>query len=195
LNAAARRPATMSAGGEPCSASRVARRLLAEQVAALHLARGARLGQPVGVEQDASAGTQRRRHGGALERRLDPQRRAVAHAGQRHAAVEVPRQRMAGAGPRDRAAVGGEARAQRSDELGARVALGQRRVGQAQDGHRIVGVLGEERDRGAHEGRAARGLQPVADHVADDDERGGLRAGGDEEEVACDEPVGRRVRG
>ena len=150
---------------------RLARGLLAEEVVAVDLARGARLGQAVGVEQDAAAGRQLGRDRGALERRLDPQRRAVAHAGQRHAAVEVPRRRVAGAGPRDGAAVGREARAQRGDELGARVALGQRRVGQAQDRHRVVGVLGEERDRRAHVGRAARGGQPVADDVADHDER------------------------
>ena len=37
---------------------RVARRLLAEQRVARHLARGARLGQAVGVEQHAPAGRQ-----------------------------------------------------------------------------------------------------------------------------------------
>ena len=99
--AAARSPATMSRRRRALQGDqRLARGLLAEEVVAIDIARRAGLGQAVGVEQDAAAGRELGGHRGSLERRLDPQRRAVAHVGQRLAAVEVPRRRVAGARPR-----------------------------------------------------------------------------------------------
>ena len=195
--AAARSPATMSAGGAPCRRDQRRRARPARRRGrgdrprarcAPRVGRRCRAGRlrpgrssvvtevPSSVGSIPSGGQWRTRASGTP-------------------AVEVPRRRVAGARPRHGAAVGGDARAQRGDELGARVALGQRRVGQAQDRHRVVGVLGEQRDRRAHVGRAARGGQAVADDVADHHERAVLRAAGDEEEVARHQPVGRRVGG
>ena len=73
------------------------------------------------------------------------------------------------------------------DEVGARAgALDQGRVGPAQQ---LAGVVGEGRrggERRPHERRAPSGLQAVPDDVPDDQQRGVLRALGDEVEVAAD---------
>ena len=135
-----------------------------------------RVGQPVGVEQDAAGGKRGVADLELGDLRRDAERMPRLQMPERLPVVQRDRRRMARRRPCQRH-VGLDHDAQHRDELRRRAVLvHELRVDRPQDRRRIVEVGRAGGHHRAHEHRAPRCREPLADDVADHEHGGAVRA-------------------